>query len=228
MTADAEVTRTSLRRTVGFLVVLALTIMLPAWSWRYWQGWLYWAVFSAATMLTGFYFIRHDPKLAARRLRAGPAAESRKSQKVIQTFTSVFMALTFLIPGFDRHFGWSAVPPLWSIGGDVAVAVSYWIVFRTFKANSYAAATVVVESQQTVATTGPYAWVRHPMYSGAIVMLLATPIALGSLWGLIFAAAACAAIVWRLLDEEDFLRANLPGYAEYCRTTRSRLVPGIW
>jgi protein-S-isoprenylcysteine O-methyltransferase Ste14 len=77
-------------------------------------------------------------------------------------------------------------------------------------------------------SSGPYAIVRHPMYAGGLVMMLATPIALGSVWGLVFAVLTVGALVWRLLDEEEFLSANLPGYAGYCRTMRYRLVPYLW
>jgi protein-S-isoprenylcysteine O-methyltransferase Ste14 len=96
------------------------------------------------------------------------------------------------------------------------------------KENGYAASTIRIEQDQPVVSSGPYAIVRHPMYAGGLVMMLATPIALGSVWGLVFAVLTVGALVWRLLDEEEFLSANLPGYAGYRRTMRYRLVPYLW
>jgi len=228
MTRNPELTTRALKRTAVFLVVLAAIIIVPAWSWHYWQGWLYWIVFSACTLSSGAYFLRHSPALVARRMSAGPTAETRSAQKVIQTFVSVFMTLTFLFPALDYHFGWSSLPPWVAIAGDVFVVVGYGIMVLALNENSHAASTVVVEENQPVVSSGPYGIVRHPMYSGALVMLLATPIALGSLWGLVFAAASVGGLIWRLLDEEGFLRDRLPGYADYCRRNRHRLIPWLW
>jgi len=106
--------------------------------------------------------------------------------------------------------------------------LGFVLVMFVFRANSYTAGTVTVEAGQQVVDVGPYAWVRHPMYSGSMLGYLATPVALGSLWGLVPAALVCAMIVVRLLDEERYLSKNLPGYEEYQRRVRWRLVPGMW
>jgi len=112
--------------------------------------------------------------------------------------------------------------------GDVLTALGSFIVFRVFKENSFTAATIEVAPYQRVISTGPYAIVRHPMYSGALVMLVGTPLALGSWWGLLMSVLMIFAIAWRALDEEGFLLKNLPGYAEYCQIVRYRLVPFVW
>jgi protein-S-isoprenylcysteine O-methyltransferase Ste14 len=96
------------------------------------------------------------------------------------------------------------------------------------KVNRYAASTIEVVEGQTVVSTGPYAIVRHPMYSGAILVFLGTPLALGSWWGLLFMPLFIGWFAWRILDEERFLRANLRGYDEYMRTVRYRLAPHVW
>ena len=229
MPLDAHDLRTrALRGTAIFIVALAAIVLLPAWSLAFWQGWLLWLVFSAATLLNTLYFLRHDPQLVERRLQAGPVAETRRTQKIVQSFTSVFMVLTFAFPGLDHRFGWSQLPAAIVIAGNGLVALGFWIVFRTLRENSYAAATIGVDKDQPVVTTGPYALVRHPMYAGAFVMLVGTALALSSAFDLIFAALTMAAIVWRLLDEEAFLAESLPGYSAYMRQTRYRLIPGVW
>jgi protein-S-isoprenylcysteine O-methyltransferase Ste14 len=96
------------------------------------------------------------------------------------------------------------------------------------KQNKFAAATIEVVHNQSVISTGPYAVVRHPMYSGMLVMLFGTPLALGSWWGIMMFFPVIFLIAWRLIEEEHFLHKRLPGYKEYCEKVQYRLIPGIW
>lgn len=114
------------------------------------------------------------------------------------------------------------------VAGDVLVALGLFVVFLVFRENSYTSATIEVKSEQRVVSTGPYGLVRHPMYAGALVMLLGVPPALGSLWRLIVFAPMALVIVWRLLDEERLLGKELAGYSEYRERVRHRLVPWVW
>jgi protein-S-isoprenylcysteine O-methyltransferase Ste14 len=106
--------------------------------------------------------------------------------------------------------------------------VGFWITVAVFKANSFTSGVIEVAEDQKVISTGPYAIVRHPLYSGALIMLFGIPLALGSWWGMLVNVPLTAAIIWRLLDEERFLAANLNGYAEYTQAVRWRLVPLVW
>jgi len=223
-----DLARHALTRTASFLAVALLFVMLPAWSLTFWQGWTYWIVLSACVLVVTLYFLKHDPALVQRRLKGGPVAEKEPVQRKILWLTSALFVLLFVFPGLDHRFGWSHVPASLVIVADILVVVGFAIVFVTFKANSYTAAIIEVAPDQPVISAGPYAIVRHPMYIGALVMLLATPIALGSLWGVIIALGLVACIVWRILTEEEFLVRNLPGYAEYRERVRYRLVPGVW
>jgi protein-S-isoprenylcysteine O-methyltransferase Ste14 len=112
--------------------------------------------------------------------------------------------------------------------GDVLVALGLYIVFHVFRENTFTSATIEVKDEQQVISTGPYAVIRHPMYSGAFIMLLGIPLALGSWWAFIFVFLLFAAIIWRLLEEEKFLSKNLPGYTGYRQKVRYRLIPFIW
>jgi protein-S-isoprenylcysteine O-methyltransferase Ste14 len=114
------------------------------------------------------------------------------------------------------------------LAANAVLALSFAIFFIVLKQNSFAASTIRVEADQPVVSTGLYAIVRHPLYSGALLLMLATPLALGSYWTLLVAFALIPVLMWRLLDEERFLTQNLPGYADYCRATRFRLIPSIW
>ena len=216
-------------RGLGFFIAAtAVFIFLPAWTLLWWQAWLFLAVFAAAVLAITLHFLERDPALIERRLSAGPAAETVPIQRIIQTFASLAFAAVFVVSGLNHHFGWSELAVAVSLIGDVLVLVGLLAVFLVFRENSYTAGTVEIGRDQSVVTTGPYAWVRHPMYSGALVMMLGIPLALGSLWALIPFAALAGLIVVRLIDEERVLIAGLPGYADYRARTRFRLIPHVW
>ena len=220
------------RKTVlGFTQLIgALGILLfaPAWTLDYWQAWLYWFVFAASSALITAYLWKKDPKLLSRRIDAGPGAESEKSQKQIQLLASFIFLAAMILPSLDHRFSWSAVPLSAVLAGDVLTALGFFIVFLVFKENTFTAATIVVTPGQKVVSTGPYALIRHPMYSGALVLLFGTPLALGSWWGLLMFMPMVFTIAWRARDEERFLFKNLSGYKEYCQIVRYRLVPFAW
>ena len=180
-------------------------------------------------MLVTIYMALYDRKLLESRLRLGPTVEKRSTQKIIVIVGLPVYVAAIVIMVFDHRFGWSAAVPVWlSLLGDALAALGILVYFLVIRENHYAASTVQVAEGQTVVSTGPYAIVRHPMYSGAILVFIGMPLALGSWWGLFFVPLFIAGFAWRLLDEEKFLRANLPGYAEYMRKVRYRLLPYIW
>jgi protein-S-isoprenylcysteine O-methyltransferase Ste14 len=210
------------------IVVMAALTFLPAWTLAYWQAWILLAVFLACTLEIDFYLLKNDPALLERRLKTGPGSEQEQSQKIIQALAMVAFVAIFILSSLDHRFVWSLVPPYVSILGDVLVALGLYFVFLVFKENTFTSAIIEIGDDQRVITTGPYALVRHPMYIGALVMLVGVPLALGSLWGLLAIVPMALVIVWRLLDEERFLAANLAGYSEYQRKVRYHLLPMIW
>jgi protein-S-isoprenylcysteine O-methyltransferase Ste14 len=214
-----------LLRTISFL---SASLFLPAWTLDYWQAWIFLTVFSASTLAITIYLMKNDPKLLDRRLEAGPGAEPQRSQKIIQVLAAVAFVGIFVVCATDHRFTWSSVPLYAVAAGDILVALGLFMVFLVFKENTFTAAIVQVEAEQTLISKGPYALVRHPMYAGALVMLLGVPVALGSWWGLFTIVPITLVIVWRLLDEENLLATNLPGYAEYTSAVRYRLVPFVW
>ncbi|MFY0578128.1 methyltransferase family protein [Cystobacter fuscus] len=219
------------RALIGFvtlMLILALCLFLPAGSFGFWRAWVYLAVFATCDLFITAYLIKYDPKLLASRVRAGPTAETQKTQKLIIGLANLFFILLFIVPGLDFRFHWSDVPRAVSWLSDGFVALGFFIVFLVFRTNSYASATIEVANEQTVITTGPYRVVRHPMYAGASLLLVFTPLALGSWVGVSVALLVMLAIAAGLLDEEKFLRAHLSGYEEYRKKVRYRLIPFIW
>ncbi|AMP14014.1 ergosterol biosynthesis ERG4/ERG24 family protein [Collimonas pratensis] len=161
-------------------------------------------------------------------MKAGPTAEKESTQKRVMFFAMAGFIALIVVPALDYRFGWSPAPPYVSLAGDVLVAFSFLLVFMVLKANTYAASTIQVAAEQKVISTGPYALVRHPMYAGVFPLLVGMPLALGSWLGLLLVLLLMPTLIWRLLDEEKFLRQNLSGYAEYCQKVRYRLLPYIW
>jgi protein-S-isoprenylcysteine O-methyltransferase Ste14 len=209
-------------------IMLGLSIFLPAWTLDYWQAWIVVTVFFACTLAVTLYLMKNDPKLLERRISAGVGAEHERSQNIIQAFAAVAFIALFVVSALDHRFGWSTVPPYLTALGDILIVVGFYLVFLVFKENSFASGTIEVGAEQRVISTGPYALVRHPMYVGALVMLVGVPLALGSLWGLIAIVPMTLVLVARLLDEEKFLMRNLTGYSEYQCKVRCRLLPLIW
>lgn len=210
------------------LIVMAAALFLSAWTFDYWQAWTFLVIFFGSAFAITVYLMKKDPELLERRVTAGPLHEKEKNQKIIQSIAQVAFLLVIIFPVLDHRFGWSTVPFSVNVVGDILIAVGFFIVFLVFKENSYASALIEVGAGQKVISSGPYAQVRHPMYSGALILLLGTPLALGSLWGVLTIIPITAVIVWRLLDEERFLTKSLPGYAEYKNKVKYRLVPFIW
>jgi len=219
------------RTILGFaflMLVLALALFIPAGSLRFWQAQVYLTDFAVCTILITAYLIKYDQELLAGRVKAGPVAETQRVQQIIQSVASLFFIGLFIVPGLDFRFGWSNVPPVLSLIAAGFVALGFYIVFLAFRENSYSRATIEVSAEQKVITSGPYNVVRHPMYAGASVLLIFTPIALGSWVAIPFAILLILVVVARLLDEERFLSANLSGYEAYSQKVRYRLIPFIW
>lgn len=226
-TGSANLTRKAVYGIAKLGFWLGVLLFVPAWSLDFWQAWIFALFFLASSSLVTVYLLKRDPKLIERRLKAGPAAEKERSQKIIQALASVFFIALIAAPGLDRRFHGSTVPPFLVVVADVIVALGFLIVFLVFRENSFASAVIEISPGQSVVSTGPYRLVRHPMYSGALLMILFIPLALGSYRSLLLVPPIYAVILWRLLDEERFLSKNLPGYDEYRRRTRYRLAPGI-
>jgi protein-S-isoprenylcysteine O-methyltransferase Ste14 len=210
------------------LAVLLACLFIPAGTLDYWQAWVFVAVFEVCAQALGIYFLIHDRKLVERRMKIGPVAEQRPAQKLISALFMLGFVGFAALPAFDHRFGWSPVAPAVSVLASAAIVLSFALFFVVMQSNSYAASTIRVEERQPVVSTGPYAYVRHPMYSGALLLLLAMPLALGSWWSVLLVVPFFPVLVWRILDEEKFLRNDLPGYAEYMERVRYRLVPWVW
>lgn len=212
-------------RLILAIPVLGLIFFWPAGTFDYWQAWVYLAILFVPMSLMTIYFIKNDPALLERRMRM---REQQQEQGQLIKLISVFFLATFLLPGFDRRFGWSDTPVWMVIVADVLVLVGYSSFFFVLRENSYASRVIEVEKDQKVISSGPYALVRHPMYTGVLLMYGISPLALGSTWAMLPMILLPIFLVARIRNEEKVLLAELEGYAAYTRQVKFRLIPGVW
>ena len=219
-------------RAIGWLLVLLVVmgavLFSSAWTFNYWQAWVFLSVFGLSSLAVTVYLMKNDPKLLERRMHGGPTAEKELSQKIIMSAASIGFAAILIVPALDHRWHWSAVPPYAVIAGNILIVLGWTIILFVFRENTFTSATIEVAADQRVVSTGPYAVVRHPMYSGSLLYFLGIPIALGSWWGLLVGMLMMPVFVLRLFDEEKLLARTLPGYSEYMDRVKYRLVPFVW
>ncbi|MCK6538603.1 MAG: isoprenylcysteine carboxylmethyltransferase family protein [Anaerolineales bacterium] len=213
-----------LRLVVGILMIGAL-LFLPAGTFKYWQAWVWLAVLFIPMGFSLAYLLKIDPKLLERRTRTD---EMRPEQRRIIMASVIYFLVIFILPGFDVRYGWSNVPVWLCLAADGVVLASYLLYLLVLKTNTYASRVVEVEQGQQVITSGPYALVRHPMYLAMILMMTATPLALGSYWIMLPSILFILLLAARAKNEEELLQKELKGYSEYMQKTRYRLFPGVW
>lgn len=225
---DARVDRQAIRGLAFLALFMALLLFLPAGTLRYWQGWVFLAVFFGTSVLLTRYLMKYNRALLKRRLRGGPTAEKKRSQKIIMLAVSIGFVAQLVVPALDHRFSWTHVPLFAVIAGDLLTALGFYIVFLVYRENPFSSATVEIAKDQRVISTGPYAIVRHPMYAGGLLYLIGIPLALASWWGLMPLVVMMPFLIWRLFDEEQLLSRELPGYREYCAKVRWRMIPGVF
>mgnify|MGYP003467617578 FL=1 len=212
-------------RLFSGLLVIGGLLFAFAGSFRYWQAWLFLAALAIPLVMTLIFLLRKDPALLEKRMNL---KEPRKEQRKIILVSGVFMLLGFFLPGLNYRFQWSSVP-IWLVVVSVIVfEFSYAMIVAVFAQNSYASRVVEIQEGQQLIDTGLYAIIRHPMYSASIILYLSIPLMLGSYVAVIPMALSCLEIIARIKDEEEMLKAGLPGYTAYTQRVKYRLIPYIW
>lgn len=212
----------------SFLVAVTMTallLFLPAGTVYYWQAWVFIALFSIPMMLIVLYLFKRSPELLKRRLNT---KEKKPLQNILAKLFYTSVGLFFIISGLDKRYGWSSVSFTIIIICDIIFLAGYLFLFIVFKENKYLAHTIVVEKDQQVITTGPYAIVRHPMYLAELIMFIFAPLGLGSYWAVTVNLLLVTILAIRIVTEEQILLQELKGYSEYTEKTKYRLIPGIW
>ena len=208
-------------------IVLGVALCLIAGSFRYWQAWIFVLLFNLGTATQGIYLYIKDPALLERRKQVAPASES-PGERIFIVFGLVTTFGLIIFCAIDHRFGWSHMPAIVTIIGDLFIVLSFVVYYFVFMENSYAASSVQIFEGQKVISTGLYAMIRHPKYAGDILLVAGIPLALGSWWGLIFLAITVSGLAIRIRDEEKLLAKALPGYADYLKQVRYRIFPYLW
>ena len=215
----------SLVKFIVGMVGLSCMLFLPAGTFHYPNGWLFIGLLSVPMIAMGTVMLLKSPTLLESRL---DGKEKMGAQKlVVLAFALIFLS-AFVVSALDFRFGWSRVPTPVVIVGSVLFLVGYALYAEVSRENAYLSRTIEVQEEQTVVDTGLYGLVRHPMYFATLFMFLPLPLILGSLWGLVPIAFYPPVIVYRLLNEEKFLRQSLRGYEEYCKKVKYRLIPFLF
>lgn len=216
---------TNIIRLVFGIPIIGALLFWPAGTFDYWQAWAWAAALFIPMLISFIYLAKRDPALLERRSRL---TETRTTQKWIIGLSSIYFIIIFILPGFDKRFGWSSVPVWVVLLADLGVLAGYGLYIWVLRTNSFASRVIEVEQGQKVISTGPYALVRHPMYLGMILLMIATPLALGSYWAFVPSLALIPILAARAKNEEELLVNELQGYREYTQKTRYRIFPGIW
>ncbi|WP_234121295.1 methyltransferase family protein [Clostridium hydrogenum] len=204
------------------MIIMWFILFLPAGTLKFWQAWILWIGFSLITFFIAVYFTKKSPEFLSRRSKT-------KEKETVKTpaFLKLYF-IGFILPGIDFRFNWSKEPVLLIILSNLIFFAAYIFIFFVFRENTYASTVIQVENKQKVITTGPYSIVRHPMYTGMLIMSLFMPLALGSYFSLIPILFIIPILVFRIKGEEKTLLKELDGYSDYCLKTRYRLIPSVW
>ena len=220
--------RVAIKFAVG-VTLLALVLLVPAGTWRWPAAWAFIGLYLAFAVPVGLWLLHTNPTLLAKRLDWAKRAPKTWDRALMALYIPVYVAV-FVLAGLDFRLGWSDVPAARRAVAFVAIGAFYVLLTLVLRENAFLSRVVEVhpEAGHHVITTGPYAVVRHPMYAGYIVWLLATPVALGSVPALVPAALVAVGIVVRTVLEDRALHAELPGYREYAATVHWRLLPHVF
>jgi protein-S-isoprenylcysteine O-methyltransferase Ste14 len=229
--SSARLDRSGISRifqVLGSFVLFAALLFGTAGRLDWWEAWIFLGIYLAGVIANGLWSIRHNPEMINERGRIGKNAKDW--DKVIGIIYMILLIAIYGIAGLDVRFGWSAAPLWVKVAGGIAFTLSMAMTFWVMASNAFLSTFVRIQDDrgQTTVTSGPYRFVRHPMYAGVLLMSLSMPLLLGSWWALIPGALNVALFVVRTTLEDRTLQAELPGYKEYVAKVHFRLVPGIW
>lgn len=206
-------------------ILVGLLIFLPAGTLHFPNGWLLMSTLFIPMFAAGLVMMKKNPNLLRSRLNA---KEKQSEQKTVVRLSGLMFLLGFLLAGFDFRFGWSRLPMWIPVAASVLFLVAYLLYAEVLRENAYLSRTIGVQEGQKVVDTGLYGIVRHPMYAATLLLFLSMPLVLGSLPALIVFLAYPAIIIRRLKNEEQVLSKELPGYDEYMKKVKYRLIPFVW
>jgi protein-S-isoprenylcysteine O-methyltransferase Ste14 len=219
------------KQSVVWFAFLVALMFIPAGTLNWPAGWIFLAEFGLSGFLMTRWMLRHNPDLLAERMGPLIQREQKTWDKALLSALILLWCAWFVVMGLDAvRYGWSQVPVWLQALGALAILVSMYVIFLTVQANTFAAPVVKIQRERghSVVSHGPYSVVRHPMYAGALLLMIGTPLLLGSWLGLAMLPLIAVLLGIRAVMEERTLARELDGYTEYAARVRYRLIPGMW
>lgn len=217
--------RMALVRFGAAIIIVALILFVTAGTLKYWNAWLFLGALFFPVILVLIYLLKNDPELLEKRMKH---REKERTQKLVIKLSMIPFFLSFIIPGLDYRYNWSAVPLWLIIAATIILLTGYGMFFIVIRQNSYASRVVEIQERQKLIDYGLYSVVRHPMYLSNIIMYTSMPIVLGSYWALIPMCLFALVFYFRVQNEEEVLSKGLDGYSDYMKKVKYRIIPFIW
>lgn len=217
-------------QSLACLVVLALLLFVPAGTLHWPAAWVFLSFMLASALLFGGWLAKNDPALLAERMRSPIRPDQPAADKGLLLIFLLVNVIWFIVMGLDERLHASRMPLALQALGSLILILSSALIMWVFRENTFAAAVVRVQAERGhhVISSGPYGFVRHPMYSGAVLFMVGISLLLGSWWGMAISPIFAVFFGVRSRIEERTLTAGLPDYADYAARVRYRLVPGLW
>jgi protein-S-isoprenylcysteine O-methyltransferase Ste14 len=207
------------------LVLVGLLLFLPAWSLKYWNGWLFLGILFVPMFFAGIVMMCKNPELLKKRLNA---KEEEQEQKTVIALSGLMFLAAFIVAGLNFRFQW-IVLPAWAVWIGVGVFLAAYLMYaEVLRENTYLSRTVEVQENQKVIDTGLYGIVRHPMYSATLFLFLSMGIVLGSPISVAILLLYIPIIALRMKNEEQVLEKGLDGYKAYKTRVKYKVIPFIW
>ena len=207
------------------VVLVGLLWFLPAGTFYYWESWLFIGILFLPMFVAGIILMVRNPELLRKRLNA---KEEQNEQKAVVLISGLLFLTMFIVAGFNRRFMWYMMPD-WAVYVAAAVfLIGYALYAEVLRENVWLSRTIEVQEEQQVVDTGLYGIVRHPMYSATLLLFLAMPLVLNSVWSFAIMLLYVPVIVKRIRNEEVVLEQGLAGYSDYMKRVRYRLIPFVW
>lgn len=214
------------------ILIFPAVILFLSGNWLWLEGWIFSLWFDAMVLSNMIYLYWKDPALLAERSKAPGSDNQKQWDKYLIIVIYLWALVWFIIMPLDaKRFGWSPLFPVWlKVLGGVALLPALYLIYQATVENTYLSTLVRIQTDrnQHVISTGVYGFVRHPLYLGCLLMTLAAPLLLGSLYGLIIGFFGVIVVVGRIIGEENMLVNELEGYEEYQKKVKYRLVPFVW
>ena len=222
---DKTLLRQAMIKFFSGVLLVGLLLFLPAGTFAYWQGWLLLGILFIPMFIAGLIMMKKSPELLRKRL---DVREKQSEQKTVIALSGLMFLAAFIVAGLNVRFGWLVLPSWVSLAAAVLFLLAYALYAEVLRENVWLSRTVEVQENQKVIDTGLYGVVRHPMYMATLLLFLSMPLVLGSPLSFVITLAYIPIIARRIRNEEQVLEEGLPGYREYKKRVRYKVIPHVW